>query len=239
MPVFAERGALEATAANTCSSAALRGGAAAVAQALIAPMTHTKPKPCRNARRRPFISLSKDVGETAPAMPRLRKFDASNPSSNLPHVNGSRGAAMSTSRAHLRRTSATDTRADVMGAAAPTFDSRWCSSTHMSRNVSTRRSVITLPGGSCASPEPRSGPSFGTGSRRGTDRPGAAEHPTGTGLAGPRLSAGFSAPNGAGVTSNFDGSAAVHTFARAPPDASATTQRPRFPEALFFGQARF
>jgi hypothetical protein len=44
-------------------------------------------------------------------------------------------------------------------------------------------------GSARASPEPRSGPTFGTASQRGTDRPGAAEHPTGTGLAGPRLSA--------------------------------------------------
>jgi hypothetical protein len=63
MPVLAERGALEATATNPCSSAASRGGDAAVAQALTAPMTHTKPKPCRNARRRPFISLSRMWGK--------------------------------------------------------------------------------------------------------------------------------------------------------------------------------
>ena len=66
VPGLPGRGALAAAAADACSSPALRGGDAVVAQALTAPTTHTKPKPCPTARRRPFISLSRDVGETAP-----------------------------------------------------------------------------------------------------------------------------------------------------------------------------
>lgn len=212
-----------AVAADACWSAAPRGGDAAVAQALTAPRTHTKPKPDRNARRRPFIFFVQDVGETAPAMPRLRKFDASNSSPNLPHVNGSRSAGMSTSRAHLRRTSAADTSAGAAGAAAPTCAAR-CAPVLTCRGMSRRRGPV------------------GTRSRARSEL-GSAERPpvrplvlqtrwraagpaSGPDLAGPWLAARFSAPIGAGAASNSGGSMAVHTFDRARPTTSATTQRP-------------